>query len=138
MWTTVIILLFAIPGAVLAAVLIGRLAAGGRAKRGDLTAFQPLAVTFTPDREAQVRELIARGRKIEAIKLVREETGLGLKDAKDYCDALRAGRLPPVAPLSDRVRELSRSGDHAGAITLVCAETGMSQAEAEEFVRILG
>jgi ribosomal protein L7/L12 len=35
-----------------------------------------------------VRALVADGRQIEAIKLVREHTGLGLKEAKDYVDAL--------------------------------------------------
>lgn len=31
----------------------------------------------------EVRDLARRGRKIEAIKLHREQTGVGLKDAKD-------------------------------------------------------
>jgi ribosomal protein L7/L12 len=205
MWTTVVILLFAIPGAVFAALLLGRMAAGGRARRRDLTAFRPPAVTFTPDVESRVRDLIARGRKIEAIKvvrehtglglkdakdlveamqaghpvavserpgqapprrsglveavppatraratelvardamiqaikLVREETGLGLKDAKDYCDALRAGRLPPARPLSDRARALISEGDRAAAVALVRAETGMTQSEAEAFADAL-
>lgn len=36
----------------------------------------------------QVARLIRSGNKIEAIKLVREKTGLGLKEAKDLVDAL--------------------------------------------------
>ncbi len=40
------------------------------------------------DIEAQVRILLAKGEKIEAIKLVREATGLGLKEAKDYVEGL--------------------------------------------------
>jgi hypothetical protein len=35
-----------------------------------------------------IRALVMRGKKIEAIKLYREQTGLGLKQAKDYIDAL--------------------------------------------------
>ncbi|CAM3732786.1 ribosomal protein L7/L12 [Occultella aeris] len=31
----------------------------------------------------RVAELLARGKKIEAIKVYREETGVGLKEAKD-------------------------------------------------------
>ncbi len=34
----------------------------------------------------RVRKAAAAGRKIEAIKLLREETGLGLRDAKDAVD----------------------------------------------------
>lgn len=42
--------------------------------------------------DAEVRRLVAAGQHIEAIKLVRSETGLGLKEAKDLCDAMRDGR----------------------------------------------
>lgn len=37
---------------------------------------------------AQVRELLAAGKTIQAVKLVREDTGWGLKQAKDYVDSL--------------------------------------------------
>ena len=36
----------------------------------------------------QIKTLIMRGKKIAAIKLYREQTGYGLKQAKDYIDAL--------------------------------------------------
>jgi Ribosomal protein L7/L12 C-terminal domain len=36
----------------------------------------------------QIKALLMRGNKIEAIKVYREQTGLGLKQAKDYVDAL--------------------------------------------------
>jgi len=36
----------------------------------------------------KIQQAIEAGRKIEAIKLIREETGLGLKEAKDMADAL--------------------------------------------------
>jgi len=35
-----------------------------------------------------VRQLAAAGQKIEAIKMLREETNMGLKEAKDAVDAL--------------------------------------------------
>ncbi len=44
----------------------------------------------TPSDE-QIQEiagLLAEGKKIEAIKVYREATGKGLKDAKDFIDAL--------------------------------------------------
>ena len=44
--------------------------------------FEPGSDHLTVLAQADVREAIARGKKIEAIKLVRERTGLGLKEAK--------------------------------------------------------
>jgi hypothetical protein len=46
--------------------------------------------------QQQVRTLLADGNKIEAIKLVRQQTGAGLRDAKDFVEALAAGQSPPV------------------------------------------
>ena len=62
------------------------------------------ATPAAPDnpREAEVRRLIDAGHKIEAIKVVREQTGLGLKESKDRVDAiakeLNAGRPQVNAP----------------------------------------
>jgi ribosomal protein L7/L12 len=42
---------------------------------------------MTPDdasRDAELLVLVAEGRKIEAIKLYRQKTGVGLKEAKDF------------------------------------------------------
>jgi ribosomal L7/L12-like protein len=95
---------------------------------------------------ARVRDMMAQGQKIQAIKLVREETRMGLKDAKDYVEALAAGRIAPGfpgaapwggSPLSDRVRSFKAAGDPSSAVALVRAETGMTQAEAERFVDAL-
>lgn len=41
--------------------------------------------------------LMSEGRKIHAIKFVRDETGMGLREAKDACDSLAT--LPPVLHL---------------------------------------
>ena len=63
--------------------------------RRDLTAPPPRAaprplVRVGDERidDAEIRDLIRHGRKIEAIKRVRERTGLGLADAKDAVEAL--------------------------------------------------
>lgn len=50
----------------------------------------------------EVKRLVQSGRKIEAIKLVREESGLGLKEAKERVDAVETqmianGEMPPKA-----------------------------------------
>ncbi|NBT63336.1 MAG: hypothetical protein EBT02_16380, partial [Planctomycetia bacterium] len=36
----------------------------------------------------QLIELVRAGKKIEAIKLYRESTGVGLKEAKDFVESL--------------------------------------------------
>jgi len=50
----------------------------------------PIAAAIGPDHQDELRSLVAAGQQIEAIKIVRTLTGMGLKDAKDYVD-----RLPP-------------------------------------------
>ncbi len=42
----------------------------------------------TKELEAEVRQLIGAGKKISAIKRVRELTGWGLKESKDYVESL--------------------------------------------------
>jgi len=42
----------------------------------------------TPEVVTEARALLSRRRKIEAIKLVREHTGWGLKESKDFVDGL--------------------------------------------------
>ena len=43
---------------------------------------------------ADALRVLQSGGKIPAIKFVREKTGLGLKQAKDYVEAIEAGRDP--------------------------------------------
>ena len=43
---------------------------------------------LTPDDIAQVIDLLRARENIVAIKLIRQETGLGLKESKDIVDAL--------------------------------------------------
>ena len=47
--------------------------------------------------EDEIRNLLAPGRKIEAIKRYREETGAGLAEAKDAVESLETGGSFPHA-----------------------------------------
>ena len=47
-----------------------------------------LGVDFVEEVDPKVLELVIAGRKIEAIKAYREQTGVGLKEAKDYVESL--------------------------------------------------
>lgn len=93
--------------------------------------------------QAKALRWISEGKMIKAIKEIREDTRMGLKEAKDYAEALAAGQIPPVGPpigrgmLSDRVRTFKRAEDYESAIALVRAETGMTRSEAIRFVDAL-
>ncbi|WP_157995934.1 50S ribosomal protein L7/L12 [Thermomonospora amylolytica] len=96
----------------------------------------------TPAVWDEAKELVDKGQLIHAVKVVRQHTGMSLKDAKDYVDAVKDGRAPrPLEPgtgrLSDRVRAFRDSGDHDSALALVQAETGMTREEAVRFVDAL-
>ncbi|MFI7454167.1 ribosomal protein L7/L12 [Nonomuraea sp. NPDC049714] len=103
------------------------------------------APPYAPEElDGALRELIRRDRKIQAIKLLREHTGMGLKQAKDAIDGLAAGRplhppvtqqhAPPQEDLATRVRRLKESGRTEQAVFLVRGETGMDEAGATLFV----
>jgi hypothetical protein len=55
--------------------------------------------------DPEVQQLVNDGRKIEAIKVVRTRTGMGLKEAKDYVDALESGGAVRKASASVRHSE---------------------------------
>lgn len=112
---------------------------------------RPMTTTLSP-LDHHVRKLAAEGNKIEAIKAVREHTGLGLKEAKDYVDAIPnvvplanfgQGAPPPDAgPMDDEtVRAaalaLVAHGKKIEAIKFVRERTGLGLKEAKDYVDAL-
>lgn len=95
-----------------------------------------------PDLAVGLREVVAMcaaGRPIQAIKQLRELTGLGLKEAKDIIDGTRLVTLPiappPLPTLSeDEVVGLVRAGRKIEAIKRVREETGCGLKEAKDQV----
>ncbi|MEU4191065.1 hypothetical protein AB0E69_04145 [Kribbella sp. NPDC026611] len=96
----------------------------------------------------QVRFLITTKKMVHAVKLVRDRTGLDLKNAKELVDDIRLGRyVPPTlgtplvrlpgANLAERTRALKAAGDLHQATALVVSETGMTEVEAGLFVGAL-
>ena len=81
-------ILFLILGLALG-LLLARYLRGQRASR-DLSAPPRPMVRVGDERidNEEIRALIRADRKVEAIKLVRERTGLGLAEAKDAVEAL--------------------------------------------------
>jgi len=98
----------------------------------------------------QIRELARAGKKIDAIKLVREQTGLGLKEAKDAVEAIERGELVELtwassaaaapgpyaldlAPITAAVN----AGKKIEAIKLYRQQTGVGLKEAKDAVEAL-
>ncbi|WP_214410306.1 ribosomal protein L7/L12 [Sphaerisporangium fuscum] len=127
-------------GLPVAIIVIVTLARRGSTPQPYVSAWQDQPTHPIPgDLQGQAHALAAQGRKIEAIKLVRQRTGFGLKQAKDYVDALEAGRIPltPAPPRDDlatRVRRLKSEGRTEQAVFLVRGETGMNEPDAQAFV----
>jgi len=75
--------------AFLAGVWVGR-----RAPGREPTPIPPPAEPPPAEILEEVRQVLGRGEKIQAIKLYREHTGAGLKEAKEAVEALDEG--PPA------------------------------------------
>jgi large subunit ribosomal protein L7/L12 len=89
--------------------------------------------------DGRVLALVRAGRKIEAIKLYRDMTGAGLKEAKDAVESLERGGA--VSAPSDRssaddleLLELLRAGQTIRAIKLYREKTGVGLADAKQAV----
>jgi ribosomal protein L7/L12 len=89
----------------------------------------------------EVHRLMLQGQKIQAIKVYRELSGVGLKEAKDYVDALESGRplaAAKPAPIGGgdlaEVHTLALQGQKIQAIKLYRELTGAGLKEAKDYV----
>ena len=97
----------------------------------------------SPEVQTQVLKLLAEGSKIAAIKWFRENTGAGLKEAKDAVEAIDRGS--PVAfpaevdeSLEREVEALLQSGQKINAIKRYRERTGVGLKEAKDAVERQG
>ena len=86
--------------------------------------------------------LVRNGQKIEAIKLYREKTGVGLREAKDAVEALEQGgsQTAPAdasSGVDNDVLVLLRAGQKIAAIKLYRDKTGVGLAVAKNAVEAL-
>lgn len=97
---------------------------------------EPVSAELDQSGYEEALALIRANRKIQAIKGIRERTGLGLAEAKNLADAIEEGRWAPAptGSLADRVRELLAQDRVADAVVLAARETGMTQDEASRFI----
>jgi ribosomal protein L7/L12 len=123
-----------------------------RQKTSDRGLLRPIEQRKRVDDE-QLRKivlpLVQTGQKIQAIKIVRQLTSLGLKEAKDIVEALESGNSSPLSVKKDtgfnfppsvqqEILTLIRAGNKIEAIKLVRKNSGAGLKEAKDFVESLG
>jgi ribosomal protein L7/L12 len=97
------------------------------------------------DLQAQIDELLRSGNKIEAIKIYREATGCGLKEAKDVVEAFEQGSpltMPETSPaepssasgMNAQIHDLLKGGNKIEAIKVYREATGCGLKEAKDAV----
>lgn len=95
------------------------------------------------DFEAKLRSLLSEGQKIEAVKLYREEFGVGLAEAKEAVDALEQGEsLTPrvsrtASAIEEEVLSLLEQGRKIEAIKIYREHSGKGLKESKEAVEAL-
>jgi ribosomal protein L7/L12 len=99
------------------------------------------------DLEGQILSLIEQNRKIAAIKLYREQTGSGLKEAKDAVEGLALGqKIAKGSPEGDGIKSdnlesqvlaLMQSQKKIQAIKLYRTQSGVGLKEAKDAVEAL-
>lgn len=90
-----------------------------------------------------IEQRIAEGKKIQAIKLYREQMKTGLKEAKEVVDHFElTGSWAPISQENKiehdtEIESLIRQGKIIGAIKLYREQTGKSLPEAKDFIESL-
>ena len=69
----------------------------------------------------EIYQLLAQGRKIAAIKLIREETGMGLAEAKEIADACSGHSATETTPPPAMKEEGGASGILAILVAVLIA-----------------
>ncbi len=114
------------------------------------TTYRPPAAAAPTDLVAEVMALLAARQQIEAVKRVREVTGWGLKESKDYVDAIERDPqnvppLPTLAPdfipatgltpeVNAEIRQLMARNQKIEAVKRVREATGWGLKESKDYV----
>jgi len=97
------------------------------------------------EHQAIIRDLLEQNRKIEAIKIYREQTGVGLAEAKQAVESIELGQPLPGHPqpgtldavTQEQIRTLIKHGQKIEAIKLYREVTGVGLKEAKDRVEAL-
>jgi ribosomal protein L7/L12 len=135
-------------GLLLMALFLSRKASGNNSlleRKVDLI-LKHLGLDPNQDVNPQVIEFMKAGQKIQAIKLYREQRGVGLKEAKDYVESLLERKvdlilkhlgIDPNQGVDEKIMELMRAGQKIEAIKLYRKQTGVGLKEAKDYVESL-
>lgn len=144
-WGWFIVALVLIDAAVLAAWLLARKAPG----KNPAATTQLMLAGLDDRARDEIYRLVGEKKKIHAIKLFRERTGAGLKEAKDIVESVERGNpLPTPGAHADstgldtgawediipKIRALKSEGKTIAAIKLLRARTDLTLREAKEAV----
>ena len=98
------------------------------------------------DQTQHIADLIRQGRKLEAIKLFREATGVGLEEAKEQIERIEANmrtgaRIEPASQTDATtdgvpadILEIARSGNKIEAIKQLRERTGLGLKESKDMI----
>ena len=95
--------------------------------------------------ENQIKPLLLQDRKIQAIRLVMQQTEMGLRQAKDHVEGLQRELFPRYANMStvpdephtsmiEQARQLITQGRKIEAIQLLHHGTEMTLKEAKDYI----
>lgn len=147
-WGWFIVALVIVDAAVLAALLFARKKPG----QGPATSHSMRLIGLDGNSRADIHQLLAANKKIQAIKVFRQRTGAGLVEAKNAVESVQrgepfpssstnvdAGRSGPTPwdDLIPRLQSLKSEGKAISAIKLLRDRTGLSLREAKNAVDLL-
>ncbi|MGC4890833.1 50S ribosomal protein L7/L12 [Micromonospora sp. DT227] len=130
---------FALPAVLVVLLLLWFVLRRSAGRPRDLVAPDPVA----GGGQGEVLRLARAGHTVEAVRLLRQQTGLPLLEAKQAVDALRAGGplpAPPGGPVDPgggvraEATRLVHAGKKIHAVKLVREHTNWSLAEAKRYV----
>lgn len=98
--------------------------------------------------DKRILEFLADKQKLQAVKFYKDETGLGLKESKDYVDALEAkkpvsivesakGTFKSTKELDKELMEYISKGALLAAVKIYKDATGMGLKESKDYVDAL-
>jgi ribosomal protein L7/L12 len=131
------VLLQIAPWVAVALLLVAELVRRRRAARSRKPATPP-----SPEVVERLRALLAEEKMIQAVRVLRQQTGIGLVEAKDYVDRLPpSGPVPPWNPVPagpqpspetvQRARALIAGGKYVQAVKAIRDDTGWGLKEAK-------
>ncbi|CCQ16654.1 putative uncharacterized protein [Rhodococcus sp. AW25M09] len=147
-WGWFIVALVLIDAAVLAAWLLAR----RKPERSSRISRSIVVLGLDEAARADIHQLLAANKKIQAIKVFRDRTGAGLRDAKNAIESMQRGApFPPPSTILDaaqsgpvpwddllpRLTTLKSEGKAIAAIKLLRDRTGLPLRDAKNAVDLL-